>query len=177
MLMCIIWCKTAIQLAYIANNIIKNHTDRAYSDFPAQCTGHEGSTSLWWTCWRVIYSHPLNNSVDMLKDNSAIAGFSIFNLVLVLLQSGPEPWFGLDFWSSSPWFSPWFSHQPELDCKMVLSSRSTWTVLFWFGLPKPFRTPTPTLLALMSDWHSGFAFLVGQAAFSLFEGKYTNFFG
>ncbi|KAG2339215.1 hypothetical protein BDR05DRAFT_1003485 [Suillus weaverae] len=40
---------------------------------------------------------------------------------------------------SSPWFDPWFLHQPELDWKAVLSSTYSWTILFWFDLPKPFQ--------------------------------------
>src|SRR6267154_2915042 len=61
--------------------------------------------------------------------------------LVVLPRSGPEPRFELDFWSSSPWFGPWFSCQPEPDRKIVLGSRSSRTVpTFWFGLPEPFRT-------------------------------------
>jgi hypothetical protein len=74
---------------------------------------------------------------------------------LVLPRSGPEPrfepdfwsgspWFGPrfepDFWSGSPWFGPRFSHQPKPDRKAVLGSTYPQTVLFWFGLPEPFRT-------------------------------------
>jgi hypothetical protein len=60
--------------------------------------------------------------------------------LLVLLWSGPEPWFEPDFWSGSLWFGPWFSHQPELDQKSVLGSRSSGMVPFWFGTPELFRT-------------------------------------
>ncbi|KAG1899513.1 uncharacterized protein F5891DRAFT_981040 [Suillus fuscotomentosus] len=62
---------------------------------------------------------------------------------LVLPWSSPEPWFEPDFWSSSPWFGPWFSCQPELDWKMVLGSRSSQMVQFWFDLPEPFPNPKP----------------------------------
>ncbi|KAG1739511.1 hypothetical protein EDD22DRAFT_1008725 [Suillus occidentalis] len=58
----------------------------------------------------------------------------------VLPWFGPEPQFKPNFWSGSPWFGPWFSHQPESDRKTVLGSRSTQMVPFWFSLPEPFRT-------------------------------------
>ncbi|KAG2139211.1 uncharacterized protein EDB93DRAFT_1106181 [Suillus bovinus] len=89
----------------------------------------------------------------------------MYLLKLVLPQSG------------SLRFSPQFSHQPEPDQKMVLGSRSSPTVLFWFGLAKPFQTIIDFDFDFDCDnfglhiklLSSGFALLVNQATFSLFE--------
>ncbi|KAG2060650.1 hypothetical protein BDR06DRAFT_1002531 [Suillus hirtellus] len=108
-----------------------------------------------------IWSHATNNN---------------HNNNIVLPQSGPEPWFKLDFWSGSPWSGPWFLQKPEPDQKMVLGSRSSWTIPIWFGLPKPFRTlidfdfdNVSLNVKLLS---SGFALLVNQATFSPVEDSY-----
>ncbi|KAG2158741.1 uncharacterized protein EDB93DRAFT_1100369 [Suillus bovinus] len=86
-----------------------------------------------------------------------------------------KPWFEPDFWSGSPWFGPRFSHQPELDRKMVLGSRSSPMVPFWFGLAEPFQTvidfdfDCDNFSLHVKLLSSGFALLVNQATFSLFE--------
>ncbi|KAG0691548.1 hypothetical protein DFH29DRAFT_1010793 [Suillus ampliporus] len=54
----------------------------------------------------------------------------------------------------------WFSHQPGPDQKMVLSSKSSHIVTFWFNLPKPFQTLV------------NFNFNCNNATFSLFEDIY-----
>ncbi|KAG2143534.1 quinon protein alcohol dehydrogenase-like superfamily [Suillus bovinus] len=78
---------------------------------------------------------------------------------------------------NSLWFGPQFSHQPELDWKTVLGSRSSRMVPFWFSKAEPFRTiididcdcdcdKVGLHIKLLS---LGFALLVNQATFSLFK--------
>ncbi|KAG2346999.1 hypothetical protein BDR05DRAFT_945409 [Suillus weaverae] len=95
--------------------------------------------------------------------------------ILVLLWSSPELQFKLNFWSSSPWFSPWFACQPELDWKIVLGSGYSHMVRFWFGLPElnfDFNYNDVGVNVDVKVLSSRFALLVNWATFSLFEDIY-----
>ncbi|KAG2092827.1 uncharacterized protein F5147DRAFT_657605 [Suillus discolor] len=119
---------------------------------------------------------------EVLRDEEGRGGsFHICNhtlglgvqMLVVLPQSGPEPWFEPDFWSGSPRFGPWFLHQLEPDWKTVLGSSSSQTVQFWFSLPEPFRTlidfDFDNICLDIRLSSSGFTLLINQATFSLFE--------